>query len=368
MSTFLVAAVGRRVHHALRDARSDHIVQWPLLPVLDRNHLPAGLDYRRRHGPGRPSRRPRRFLTQRDAGPPKAVVPVVCTPCTRQIPSDEGDGRGLPGLASYSIARSYSRLRNGWRALVCPHELGGVPRASGPLASAPSRRRCPDRGRKEVHRGRRPRPRVQMAYWGFFSAFSLLLAFVSILGFAFQGISSNTTSEPRDAPRSRPGRCPRRSSRSRAQPAPRPPTPKLPERPTKMRVTNAVPIRCGRLGRGAIVGRLTAAPASGVTRRRPGCVFEATVEAAGCRAGSVLGAAPRRPQREVDDRFVQRHVPVSRRHRSRRTWRLSSHCLPPRPCEGSTLSTSSFAKARSWTRVHSSASIDLRVSSANANG
>lgn len=142
-----------------------------------------------------------------------------------------------------------------------------------------------------------------------------------------------------------------------------PPTPKLPERPTEMRVTNAVPIRCGRLGRGAIVGRLTAAPASGVTRRRPGCVFEATVEAAGCRAGSVLGAAPRRPQREVDDRFVQRHVPVSGRHRSRRTWRLSSHCLPPRPCEGSTLSTSSFAKARSWTRVHSSASIDLRVSS-----
>jgi integrase len=56
---------------------------------------------------------------------------------------------------------SYSRLRNGWRALVCPpHELGGVPRASGPLASAPSRRRCPDRGRKEVHRGRRPRPRA----------------------------------------------------------------------------------------------------------------------------------------------------------------------------------------------------------------
>jgi membrane protein len=34
---------------------------------------------------------------------------------------------------------------------------------------------------------RGPNLGVQIAYWGFFSVFSLLLAFVAILGFMFQG-------------------------------------------------------------------------------------------------------------------------------------------------------------------------------------
>jgi uncharacterized BrkB/YihY/UPF0761 family membrane protein len=37
---------------------------------------------------------------------------------------------------------------------------------------------------------RGPKLGVQIAYWGFFSVFSLLLAFVAILGFVFQGDTS----------------------------------------------------------------------------------------------------------------------------------------------------------------------------------
>jgi hypothetical protein len=116
---------------------------------------------------------------------------------------------------------SYSRLRNGWRALVCPPMswAGSLERADRWQARHPAVA-VPIAVVKKFTEDDAPGLGLQMAYWGFFSAFSLLLAFVSILGFAFQGISSNTTSEPRDAPRSRPGRCPRRSSRSRARPAP----------------------------------------------------------------------------------------------------------------------------------------------------
>src|SRR5450631_1733075 len=100
---------------------------------------------------------------------PKAVVPVVCTPCTRQIPSDEGDGRGLPGLASYSIARSYSRLRNGWRALVCSPMswAGSLERADRWQARHPAVA-VPIAVVKKFTEDNAPGLGVQMAYWGFF--------------------------------------------------------------------------------------------------------------------------------------------------------------------------------------------------------